>query len=109
MVIAIIAILAAILFPVFAQARDKARQANCMSALKQINLALIMYRLMRRSAHPLLGVRGAFRSQGPVSHLEGRARAVHEAGSSRCPSNPQNRVPSEDIDKNIVCSYAATG
>ena len=38
-VIAIIAILAAILFPVFAQARDKARQATCTSNLKQIGLA----------------------------------------------------------------------
>ena len=35
-VIAIIAILAAILFPVFAQARDKARQATCTSNLRQI-------------------------------------------------------------------------
>jgi len=42
-VIAIIAILAAILFPVFAQARDKARQASCLSNLKQIGVALGMY------------------------------------------------------------------
>jgi type II secretory pathway pseudopilin PulG len=38
-VIAIIAILAAILFPVFAQAREKARQATCQSNLKQIATA----------------------------------------------------------------------
>jgi prepilin-type N-terminal cleavage/methylation domain-containing protein len=37
-VIAIIAILAAILFPVFAQAREKARQTACMSNMKQIGL-----------------------------------------------------------------------
>jgi len=42
-VIAIIAILAAILFPVFAQARAKARQATCTSNDKQINLAVLMY------------------------------------------------------------------
>ncbi|GAB4453953.1 MAG: hypothetical protein OHK0029_07780 [Armatimonadaceae bacterium] len=42
-VIAIIAILAAILFPVFAQARDKARQATCASNQKQILLAILMY------------------------------------------------------------------
>jgi prepilin-type N-terminal cleavage/methylation domain-containing protein/prepilin-type processing-associated H-X9-DG protein len=42
-VIAIIAILAAILFPVFAQAREKARQASCLSNEKQIGLALLMY------------------------------------------------------------------
>src|SRR5438477_9899634 len=42
-VIAIIAILAAILFPVFAQAREKARAASCLSNVKQLGLAMIMY------------------------------------------------------------------
>jgi prepilin-type N-terminal cleavage/methylation domain-containing protein/prepilin-type processing-associated H-X9-DG protein len=42
-VIAIIAILAAILFPVFAQAREKARGISCLSNTKQIGLAIIMY------------------------------------------------------------------
>src|SRR5437773_9591762 len=42
-VIAIIAILAAILFPVFAQAREKARQATCLSKLPQIDVATQMY------------------------------------------------------------------
>ncbi|MDX1931792.1 MAG: DUF1559 domain-containing protein [Capsulimonadales bacterium] len=42
-VIAIIAILAAILFPVFAQAREKARQASCLSNTKQLGLAMLMY------------------------------------------------------------------
>ena len=42
-VIAIIAILAAILFPVFAQAREKARQTACLSNLKQIGLAIHTY------------------------------------------------------------------
>ena len=42
-VIAIIAILAAILFPVFAQAREAARKASCQSNLKQIATAVMMY------------------------------------------------------------------
>jgi prepilin-type N-terminal cleavage/methylation domain-containing protein/prepilin-type processing-associated H-X9-DG protein len=42
-VIAIIAILAAILFPVFAQAREKARSISCLSNLRQIGLATMMY------------------------------------------------------------------
>jgi prepilin-type N-terminal cleavage/methylation domain-containing protein/prepilin-type processing-associated H-X9-DG protein len=42
-VIAIIAILAAILFPVFAQARSKARQATGLSNIKQVALGVMMY------------------------------------------------------------------
>jgi prepilin-type N-terminal cleavage/methylation domain-containing protein/prepilin-type processing-associated H-X9-DG protein len=42
-VIAIIAILAAILFPVFAQAREKARAISCLSNTKQVSLAILMY------------------------------------------------------------------
>src|SRR2546428_835612 len=42
-VIAIIAILAAILFPVFAQAREKARMTACLSNMKQVGLGLQMY------------------------------------------------------------------
>lgn len=41
--IAILAILAAILFPVFARAREKARQAVCGSNLRQIGMALVLY------------------------------------------------------------------
>ncbi|MCC6445905.1 MAG: DUF1559 domain-containing protein [Armatimonadetes bacterium] len=42
-VIAIIAILAAILFPVFAQAREKARTISCLSNMKQVGNAMMMY------------------------------------------------------------------
>lgn len=42
-VIAIIAILAGILFPVFARARESARKISCLSNMKQIGTALIMY------------------------------------------------------------------
>lgn len=42
-VIAIIAILAAILFPVFSQARERARQTACMSNMRQIGVSVNMY------------------------------------------------------------------
>ena len=42
-VIAIIAILAAILFPAFAKAKEKAMQATCTSNLKQLALSMVMY------------------------------------------------------------------
>src|SRR5207245_6630589 len=42
-VIAVIAILAAILFPVFAQAREKARATACLSNCRQIGTAVMLY------------------------------------------------------------------
>lgn len=42
-VVAIIALLAAILFPVFARARENARRTNCASNLKQISLGMRQY------------------------------------------------------------------
>lgn len=42
-VIAIIAILAAILFPVFARAKEAAKKTTCLSHLKQLNTAAILY------------------------------------------------------------------
>lgn len=52
-VIAIIAVLAAILFPVFSQAREKARQASCMSNLKQIGLSLMLYTHDNDETYPI--------------------------------------------------------
>jgi prepilin-type N-terminal cleavage/methylation domain-containing protein/prepilin-type processing-associated H-X9-DG protein len=42
-VVAIIGVLAAILFPVFARARENARRAGCMSNMKQLGLAILQY------------------------------------------------------------------
>ena len=42
-VIAIIGILAGLLFPVFMQAREKGRQASCLSNVRQLSLAMLMY------------------------------------------------------------------
>jgi prepilin-type N-terminal cleavage/methylation domain-containing protein/prepilin-type processing-associated H-X9-DG protein len=53
-VIAIIAILAAILFPVFAQAREKARQTSCISNFKQQMTAVLMYSQDYDEGYPLL-------------------------------------------------------
>jgi len=52
-VIAIIAILAAILFPVFAQAREKARSASCLSNEKQIGLGIMMYAQDNDEVYPM--------------------------------------------------------
>src|SRR5438128_4795174 len=52
-VIAIIAILAAILFPVFAQAREKARAITCVSNLKQMSLGFMQYVQDYDESYPL--------------------------------------------------------
>jgi prepilin-type N-terminal cleavage/methylation domain-containing protein/prepilin-type processing-associated H-X9-DG protein len=52
-VIAIIAILAAILFPVFAQAREKARSVTCLSNFKQLGSGVLMYMQDYDGAYPL--------------------------------------------------------
>lgn len=57
-VIAIIAILAAILFPVFAQAREKARQTTCLSNQKQMGLAIMQYVQDSDEAYPMMRYEG---------------------------------------------------
>lgn len=71
-VIAIIAILASILFPVFAQAREKARQSSCLSNQKQIAMAIMMYAQDFDETYPLYsfgagtaGCLGYFGLDGP--------------------------------------------
>ncbi len=54
-VIAIIAILAAILFPVFAQAREQARKTTCLSNLREMGTAMQMYVQDYDGAYPNLG------------------------------------------------------
>ncbi len=80
-VIAIIAILAAILFPVFAQAREKARATSCLSNLKQLGLGLIQYNQDNDEAFP--------RSQ---ANTEGWAEPifpyVKTAAVYKCPDDP---------------------
>lgn len=57
-VIAIIAILAAILFPVFAQAREKARQTSSISNMKQLGIAFAMYQQDYDETYPMLSFSG---------------------------------------------------
>jgi prepilin-type N-terminal cleavage/methylation domain-containing protein len=57
-VIAIIAILAAILFPVFAQAREKARQSRCLSNMKQLGVGMRLYMDDYDATYPQSGLIG---------------------------------------------------
>jgi prepilin-type N-terminal cleavage/methylation domain-containing protein/prepilin-type processing-associated H-X9-DG protein len=74
-VIAIIAILAAILFPVFAQAREKARQASCISNMKQITLGWLMYGQDYDEINPPSWVKSNLSSTGAL--VDPNYRAVY--------------------------------
>jgi prepilin-type N-terminal cleavage/methylation domain-containing protein/prepilin-type processing-associated H-X9-DG protein len=95
-VIAIIAILASILFPVFAQAREKARGATCTSNLRQLTAAALMYSQdydetfgsvnlrCQGDAHHVLCM-----GSDPVIALDSY---VHNAGVWNCPDRSDNSV-----------------
>jgi prepilin-type N-terminal cleavage/methylation domain-containing protein/prepilin-type processing-associated H-X9-DG protein len=94
-VIAIIAILASILFPVFAQAREKARQISCLSNTKQMGLALLQYVQDYDEMMPL----GRAYADDPLyqQHLgQGWAAQsqpyLKNTQVFRCPSDPTNNV-----------------
>ncbi|HSV74843.1 MAG TPA: DUF1559 domain-containing protein, partial [Chthonomonadales bacterium] len=120
-VIAIIAILAAILFPVFARAREQARRTSCLSNMKQITLARLMYAQdynerfpMSRSHHPMYS-RGPDACRDNPNSYSWRA-AIHPYQRNvqifMCPSNPENHNTVEgcaDWNLGVRRSYALNG
>jgi prepilin-type N-terminal cleavage/methylation domain-containing protein/prepilin-type processing-associated H-X9-DG protein len=118
-VIAIIAILAAILFPVFAQAREKARNATCLSNFKQLGTGVMMYVQDWDDCYPnnrLFTFPGG--SEG-VKLLVSWKTATHPYVKNidvyRCPSNRNNKKPDETKDDDkyglpvFPISYAYNG
>jgi len=100
-VIAVIAILAAILFPVFAQAREKARQTSCLSNLKQIGSAYMMYaqdfdeglppHVTERTAPA--GTPDTAAARAPYSYKTKLAPYVKNEQVFKCPSAPAWPAP----------------
>jgi prepilin-type N-terminal cleavage/methylation domain-containing protein/prepilin-type processing-associated H-X9-DG protein len=97
-VIAIIAILAAILFPVFAQARDQAWQTTCLNNCKQLGTALQMYAQDYDEGFPSWpfksGAGGLFSSQvfkdwGYSSWVPVLMPYVKNEGVFACPNGPK--------------------
>jgi prepilin-type N-terminal cleavage/methylation domain-containing protein/prepilin-type processing-associated H-X9-DG protein len=96
-VIAIIAILAAILFPVFAQAREKARQTSCLSNCKQWGTATRMYMQDYDDIYPL-----AWNDRGENGYDTALFPYIKSKGVYECPSN-------KVTPRYYGWSYATTG
>ncbi len=87
-VIAIISILAAILFPVFAQAREKARQTACLSNLKQIGTGIMLYKQDYDETFPAFKLHdtGPFGPSRPYGWGDCFQSYVKSTQVMRCPS-----------------------
>ena len=124
-VIAIIALLAAILFPVFAQAREKARQAACLSNMKQMGLAFNQYLSDFDGQYPTCDNDKAkitgFPPDPETPDADGPPERdwhiviqpyVKNFGVLRCPSDV-SEVPADprnpDLTKEYVSSYTVNG
>jgi prepilin-type N-terminal cleavage/methylation domain-containing protein/prepilin-type processing-associated H-X9-DG protein len=85
-VIAIIAILAAILFPVFAQAREKARAISCLSNTKQMGLAFKMYIQDYDEKYPAVYDDSAGYPDGRIMWADKISPYIKNRGLFQCPS-----------------------
>lgn len=108
-VIAIIAILAAILFPVFAQAREKARQASCMSNGKQMGLAVLQYVQDYDESTPMAcGYTGeGYSNWWDASWVTMVQPYVKNIGVFRCPSDGAEQTSNADNWVRDAISYSA--
>lgn len=116
-VIAIIAILAAILFPVFAQAREAARKTSCASNQKQIGLGMKMYvqdydeqwppnRQTEQTSWAGICSSGGGNFDNWKSLIQ---PYIKNYQLYKCPSNTQSNARDESRDGNNRISYAING
>lgn len=112
-VIAIIALLAAILFPVFAQAREAARQSSCLNNTKQFGAATMLYVQDYDEFYPITaypefssGIKRCFAS------IDALVPYSHNVAIISCPSGPRDQdweTILNDIPPNGGCFGGALG
>jgi prepilin-type N-terminal cleavage/methylation domain-containing protein/prepilin-type processing-associated H-X9-DG protein len=84
-VIAIIAILAAILFPVFAQAREKARASTCLSNVRQMGVAAVMYAQDYDEIYPGMWQWSPFAIRNHAQYILPGQKITPETDCQTCP------------------------
>jgi prepilin-type processing-associated H-X9-DG protein len=104
-VIAIISILAAILFPVFARARENARRASCQSNLKQIALGVFMYAQDYDEKFPKDAVNdtGPYTDSNPYGWADAMQPYLKSTQIFQCPS--ETGGPSSDPTTQYYSDY----
>jgi prepilin-type N-terminal cleavage/methylation domain-containing protein/prepilin-type processing-associated H-X9-DG protein len=119
-VVAIIILLAALLFPAFSRARENARRAGCMSNLKQIGLGIAQYTqdYDERLPQPWTYVRfdGTKWVKNPSTASDGKYGSwrvfikpyVKSTAIFQCPSNPKRNASAGDGEFHISygCNYS---
>jgi prepilin-type N-terminal cleavage/methylation domain-containing protein/prepilin-type processing-associated H-X9-DG protein len=108
--IAIIAILAAILFPVFARARENARRASCMSNLKQISLGIRMYTQDFDEHVPPIRINDTPDAQNPYGWADAVQPYVKSTQLFQCPSEEHGALhPNDAVFKGPKPNEAGAG
>ena len=100
-VIAIIAILAAILFPVFAQAREAARKSSCQSNMKQMGSAIAMYNQDYDGCFPFVRTNN-YAAPNFMTWKQLIYPYTKNVGIYKCPSNPNPNTGNGDCGNNAA-------
>lgn len=99
-VIAIIAILAAILFPVFTQAKEAAKRTQCLSNMKQIGLATMMYADTFDDNYPAWAALQAPINGGNTNFVSPDVQIMPFIKSEQiftCPTDHKRRMPASSV------------
>lgn len=97
-VIALIALLAALLFPVFAQAREKARQTACISNARQIGMGILLYAQDFDEALPPVSF-DAEDGEPPTLWTALLAPYLRSSALLRCPGDAQSSMVSYGLNE----------